>query len=152
MHSELYAALMTELDLPATYGALVDQVCAPMLASVNLMSLSGLHRQLRGVAVGQLAAVEIGSPAGSQRMSAAARRLGVGPAVEAFYAEHEVADSVHEHVMRRQVVAGLLAEEPELAADVVFGIGAIGFLDASVDRTLLEAWRGGRSSLRVAAS
>jgi len=40
-----------------------------------------------------------------------------------FYAEHVVADAVHERVMR-EAIAELIAAEPDLLADVVFGIRA----------------------------
>jgi hypothetical protein len=146
MHSELFAASMRELDLDATYGAWLDHVPAPMLALVNFMSLCGLHRGLRAAALGQLTAVEISSPPGSARMSAAARRLGL-PVVEAFYAEHEVADSVHEQVMRVQVLGPLLAVEPELAADVVLGIQGACLLEDRLDATTLTAWAQSHSSL-----
>jgi hypothetical protein len=103
---------------------------------------------LRAALVGQLAAVEIGSPLGSARMAATARRLGL-PAVEAFYAEHEVADSVHEHVMRHDVIGGLLEGEPHLREDVVFGLRAHTFFDDALDRLLVAAWSAGTSSLRA---
>ena len=50
-----------ELDLDDSYGAHVDRVPAATLAPVNLMSLLGLHRALRGALVGHFAAVEITS-------------------------------------------------------------------------------------------
>ena len=56
MHSELFAGLMRDLDLDATYGALWDEAPAAAFASVNTMSLFGLHRRWRGAALGHLAA------------------------------------------------------------------------------------------------
>ena len=55
--------------------------------------------------------------------------------------------------MRRGVVQPLLAEEPELAADVVFGIRASTFLAERFGDRLLSAWaeaapRCGRPCLR----
>jgi hypothetical protein len=52
--------------------------------------------------------------------------------------------------MRRGVVQPLLAEEPELAADVVFGIRASTFLAERFGDRLLSAWAEGRTSLRQA--
>lgn len=149
MHSALFAGLMVELGLDATYGYYLDDVPAPMLAIVNFMSLCGLHRGLRGALIGQLAAVETTSPPGSKRMVAALARLGVEPAAQQFYAEHVIADSVHEQVMRRDVIGALIAAEPGLAADVVFGIVASSWLDDRLDGHLLASWAAGRSSLRA---
>lgn len=147
MHAALFESLMAAFGLDSRYGAYVDLVPAPMLASVNFMSLCGLHRARRGALLGQLASVEITSPPGAMRMVAAVRRVGGDVLAEEFYAEHVVADSVHEQVMRRDVLGALLAAEPHLTGDVVFGIRAAGFLDDRLDAHLLQAWAAGRSSL-----
>jgi hypothetical protein len=75
------------------------------------------------------------------------RRIGLPEAAVAFYAEHVEADAVHEQLVRRQVIAPLLADEPELAADVVFGIRASGLLADRFDERLLDSWAEGRTSL-----
>src|SRR3954471_4156516 len=54
MHSELFAGMMRNLGLDATYGALWDDAPAAAFASVNTMSLFGLHRRWRGAALGHL--------------------------------------------------------------------------------------------------
>lgn len=51
--------------------------------------------------------------------------------------------------MRREVVDGLLKEEPELEDDVVFGIDATVWVEGQFEDALLSAWEKGRSSLRV---
>lgn len=61
VHARLFADLMTDLDLDTGYGHYLDATCAEMLANVNLMSLFGLHRGLRGALVGHFATVEITS-------------------------------------------------------------------------------------------
>lgn len=149
VHARLFADLMTDLGLDTAYGRYLDAVPAEMLAVVNLMSLFGLHRRLRGALVGHFAEVEITSSPGSRRLAAAMRRTGAGPAAEFFYDEHVEADAVHEQVVRHEVVAGLLEEEPELAPDVTFGIDATEFLEDRLGRRLLADWRAGRSSLRT---
>lgn len=149
IHARLFAALMTDLGLDATYGGYLDAACAEMLAVVNLMSLFGLHRGLRGALVGHFADVEITSSPGSRRLAEAMRRTGAGPAAEFFYDEHVEADAVHEQVVRHEVIGGLLAEEPELAADVAFGIDTTEYLEDRLARRLLSAWRARRSSLRT---
>ncbi|MFD6288177.1 iron-containing redox enzyme family protein [Streptomyces sp. NPDC060205] len=150
VHARLFADLMTDLGLDPSYGRYLDASGAEALAVVNLMSLFGLHRELRGALVGHFAAVETTSSPGSRRLASAMRRTGAGPAAEHFYAEHVEADAVHEQVVRREVVAGLLEEEPHLDADIAFGVEATGWVEDRLADRLLEAWRSGRSSLRTA--
>ncbi|MDX3518938.1 iron-containing redox enzyme family protein [Streptomyces scabiei] len=149
VHARLFADLMTDLGLDPEYGRYVDVAGAEALALVNLMSLFGLHRALRGALVGHFATVEITSSPGSRRLARAMRRTGAGPAAEHFYDEHVEADAVHEQVVRHEVVAGLLEEEPQLDADVAFGVDATNHLEDILADRLLGAWRAGRSSLRA---
>jgi hypothetical protein len=149
VHAQLFADLMTDLGLDTTYGHYVNAGSAQVLATVNLMSLFGLHRALRGSLVGHFAAVEITSSPGSRRLAAAMNRTGAGPAAEFFYNEHVEADAVHEQVVRREVIAGLLKEEPRLEADIAFGIDATEYLESRLADCLLAAWRSDTSSLRT---
>jgi hypothetical protein len=148
-HSLLFAELMADLELDPRYGAYLDVMPAPMLALVNLMSWCGLHRRLRGALIGQLALVELSSPLSSQRMLRVLQAHDCGPAAQRFYAEHVVADAVHERVMR-EAIAALITDEPDLTADIVFGIRAALLLEERLDEHLLEHWQSGRSSLRQA--
>ncbi|WP_328682002.1 iron-containing redox enzyme family protein [Streptomyces sp. NBC_00322] len=149
VHAQLFADLMKDLGLDTTYGHYVDDTAAPMLATVNLMSLFGLHRVLRGCLVGHFAAVEVTSSPGSRRLAEAMRRTGAGPAAEFFYSEHVEADAVHEQIVRREVIGGLLEEEPHLEADIAFGIDATVHLEDLLGDHLLDAWRDSRTSLYV---
>ncbi|MFF4712636.1 iron-containing redox enzyme family protein [Streptomyces eurythermus] len=149
VHARLFADLMTDLGLDTAYGRHLDAAPAEMLALVNLMSLFGLHRELRGALVGHFAEVEITSSPASRRLAEAMRRTGAGPAAEFFYDEHVEADAVHEQVVRHEVIGGLLAEEPELAPDIAFGIDATEYLEDRLARRLLTEWRAGRSCLRM---
>ncbi|MCX5528141.1 iron-containing redox enzyme family protein [Streptomyces bobili] len=149
VHARLFADLMSDLDLDTTYGRYLDAACAETLATVNLMSLFGLHRGLRGALVGHFATVEITSSPGSRRLAEAMRRAGAGPAAAYFYDEHVEADAVHEQVVRHEVIGGLLEEEPQLAPDVAFGVGATVLLEDRLGVRLLGDWRAGRSSLRT---
>ncbi|MGW5734992.1 MULTISPECIES: iron-containing redox enzyme family protein [Streptomyces] len=149
IHARLFADLMADLSLETAYGHYVDAAPGEALATVNLMSLFGLHRALRGALVGHFAAVEVTSSPGSRRLAKAMRRSGAGQAAERFYDEHVEADAVHEQVVRREVIGGLLASEPGLESDVVFGIEATGFLEDRLGARLLAAWRDERSALRT---
>lgn len=148
MHQQLFADLLNAADLDSTYLGYLDAVPAEALAAVNLMSLFGLHRQLRGAAVGHFASTEITSPPGSRRMVDALQRMQAPEACVAFYREHVEADAVHEHVVRIDVVGDLLAREPHLDSDVVFGIRAHAAVEDRLADTLMTAWSQGRSSLR----
>ncbi|UXY30843.1 iron-containing redox enzyme family protein [Streptomyces sp. HUAS TT20] len=149
IHAELFAALMADLGLDTAYGRYVDAAPAEALATVNLMSLLGLHRSLRAALVGHFAAVEVTSSPASRRLAEAMRRTGAGPAAVRFYTEHIEADAVHEQVVRRDVVGGLLESEPHLDTDVVFGILATTFLEDRLAARLLRAWREGATALRA---
>jgi hypothetical protein len=148
VHARLFAAMLRRTGLDDGYGAYLDLAPAPTLAEVNLMSLCGLHRALRGALVGQFATVELTSSPGSDRLVRAMDRMGFPAEASAFYAEHVEADAVHEQLMRRGVLQPLLAAEPQLGPDVVFGIRASTFLAGRFEDQLLTAWSAGRSSLR----
>lgn len=148
VHAQLYADLLDGAGLDSRYLHYLDATPAPMLALVNMMSLFGLHRALRGALVGHFATVEITSPPASRRMVETLEKLRADPACVRFYAEHVEADAVHEQVMRRDVIGDLLDREPALTESVVFGIQATTMLEDRIDRHLLDSWQAGRSSLR----
>ncbi|MGY1741065.1 MULTISPECIES: iron-containing redox enzyme family protein [unclassified Blastococcus] len=148
MHSELFAGLLRDLGLDDAYGALWDDAPAVAFTSVNTMSLFGLHRRWRAAALGHLTAVEMTSSEPSRRYSAGLRRLGYGPATTVFYDEHVEADAVHEQIAAVDMCGSLVAAEPGLAADVLFGAASSLALDGLTARHLLGAWEAGRSGLR----
>ncbi len=162
VHARLWADLMTDLGLDTTYGRHLDAAPAEVLVTVNLMSLFGLHRTLRGALVGHFATVEITSSPGSRRLAEAMRRTGAGPAAEHFYDEHVEADAVHEQVVRKDVIGGLLEDELHaagrrcsgvgVAPDVAFGVAATVFTEDLLGDRLLAAWSEGRSALRTPLS
>jgi hypothetical protein len=147
MHSELFAGLMRDLGLDSTYGALWDDAPAAAFASVNTMSLFGLHRRWRGAALGHLACVEMTSSEPSRRYSAGLRRMGFDESTTVFYDEHVEADAVHEQIASVDMCGSLVEENPELAADVLFGARASLAMDGIAARHLLAAWEAGRSAL-----
>jgi hypothetical protein len=148
MHATLFANTMRGLGLDARYGAYLDWLPGITLATVNLMSWFGLHRRLRGALAGHLAMFEMTSAIPNRRYSNGVRRLGFGAAVTGFYDEHVEADAVHEAIAAWDLADGLAREEPELAADIVFGARALLAVEARWGEHLLDAWRAGRTSLR----
>ncbi len=148
LHQQLFADLLDAADLNSSYLGYIDHVPAEALAAVNLMSLFGLHRGLRGAAVGHFASTEITSPPGSQRLVAALERMGAPRPCIDFYAEHVEADAVHEQVVRTDVVGDLVAREPHLDRDVVFGIRAHAVVEDRLAEHMMSAWADGTTSLR----
>jgi hypothetical protein len=142
MHSRLFADLLAAAGLSPEYLHYLDRAPACVLATVNMMSLFGLHRRWRGALVGHFTAAEITTGPSAQRMDEALTRLGADPACRLFYTEHIEADAVHEQVMRHDVVGDLLDREPDLAADVVFGIQATELLEAHLGEHLLTQLAG----------
>lgn len=147
VHQQLWADLLDSAGLDSSYLGYIDRVPAESLAVVNLMSLFGLHRRLRGATVGHFAATEITSSPGSRRLVTGLKRLGAPAPCVAFYAEHVEADAVHEQILRHDVVGDLIRREPDLEADVVFGIRALGFVEDALADHLTAAWNSGASSL-----
>ncbi|MEO6989231.1 MAG: iron-containing redox enzyme family protein [Aquihabitans sp.] len=147
-HAEIFAAAMDELGLDASFGSYVDRLPGTTLATDNLVSLFGLHRRLRGALVGHLALFEMCSVVPMSKYRKAAVRLGPLPALQEFYDVHVEADEHHGRIALDDMVAGLLATEPDLAADVIFGAAALGRVEARFAGAVLDAWEAGRSSLR----
>lgn len=124
IHAELFAGTMRALGLDDTYGAYVDQVPAPTLANVNLMSLFGLHRRLRGAIVGHLAAFEMTSSIPCRKYGNGLRRLGYGTDATYYFDEHVEADAVHEQIAGRDLAGALAEAEPNVRDDVLWGAAA----------------------------
>ena len=148
IHAALFARAMDALGLDSTYGAYVDRLPAVTLATVNLMSLCGLHRRLRGAIVGHVALFEMTSSIPNRRYANGLRRLGYGADATAFYDEHVVADAVHESVAAVDLAGGLARQDPALTADVLWGAAALAALDRRFADHLLDSWSAGETSLR----
>jgi hypothetical protein len=148
IHQQLFADLMSAAGLDPAYLGYLDTVPAEALAAVNLMSLFGLHRRWRGAAIGHFAATEITSPPGSRHLVTALARMNAPDACTAFYREHVEADAVHEQVVRTDVVGDLIAHEPQLESDVVFGIRALDVVEKHLADVMMFSWKAGQTSLR----
>ncbi len=148
MHSVLFAKTMRALGLDDRENAYLDYVPGVTLATVNLMSALGLRRERRGAIVGHLAMFEMTSAQPNRRYGDALRRLGFDAEATDFYDEHVEADAVHENIAAYDLAGGLARQEPELAADILFGARALLYLEDRLGRHLLAAWREGETSLR----
>jgi hypothetical protein len=147
MHSTLFANTMNALGLDASYGSYVEVLPGVTLATVNLVSMFGLHRRWRAALVGHLAVFEMTSVAPMRRYSQALERLGIGPEGRRFYDVHVTADKIHAQIARDRMVTGLIRAEPDLAPDLLFGVAALLMLEERFATHLLDAWADNRSSL-----
>ena len=147
IHAQLFADAMDALGLDSRYGAYVDHIPGVTLATVNLMSMFGLHRRLLGAIVGHLALFEMTSSVPNRRYATGLRRLGI-PEATGFFDEHVVADAVHENVAAVDLAGGLARAEPALEPDILWGAAALIELEGRFARHLLESWEAGSSSLR----
>ncbi len=148
VHSTLFAKAMDALGLDSAYGAYLDRIPGTTLATVNLISRFGLHRELRGALTGHLAMFEITSPVPNRRYAGALRRFGVSDEAIDFFDEHVEADSVHEQVAARDLAQGLALDQPVLTEQIVFGAESLLMLESRWGAALLAAWQDGGSSLR----
>jgi hypothetical protein len=149
VHAELFAKSLRALDLDDTYGAYLDRIPGVTLATVNLMSLLGLHRRWRGALAGHLALFEMSSSLPNGRYARGLRRLSAPEAAIDFFDEHVVADAVHENIAAVDLAGGLARLEPELAPDILWGARALVELEARAGRAMMAAWEAGVSSLRA---
>jgi hypothetical protein len=148
-HATLFAEGMAECGLDRSYGAYVDAAPACTLALNNAMSLLCLHRRLRAAAMGHLAAIEVTSSLPCRKYVQGLRRLELSPAMVGYFDEHVEADAVHEQVATRDICAGLVEQEPQLAEDVCFGVAVSLLMEERVAEHVLGCFREGRSSLRT---
>src|SRR4051794_5054612 len=148
IHARLFADTMAAVGLDPAYGAYLDRIPGVTLATVNLMTMFGIHRRLRGAIVGHVALLEMDSTQPNRRYGNALRRLGHPDATE-FFDEHVEADAVHEAIAAYDLAGALAVDEPEVAPDIIFGARAMLLLDLQVARHVLASWERGESSLRV---
>jgi hypothetical protein len=148
MHSTLFARAMEAVGLDPAYGAYLDRIPGVTLATVNLMSLAGLHRRRRGAIVGHLALFEMTSSIPNRRYATGLRRLGLGDDATEFFDVHVMADAVHESIAAVDLAGGLARQERRLGADVVWGARALLAVEGRWASHLLGAWSQALTSLR----
>jgi len=139
LHSHLFAEALRSVGLDAESGH-VDDVPLEVLEMNNAVTMFGLHRRLRGAAVGHLAAFECTSAVPSRRLVQGLQRLDFPQPVVDYYAEHVLADAVHEQVAVRDIVVPLVAAEPAQLEHVFLGAFTCLDQEARVARVLLDRW------------
>ena len=152
-HADLFADVLTALDVDASYGAHIDVVPAVTLATDNLVTLFGSHRRLRSALLGHLAGFEMTSVAPMSAYARAARRLDLGPAVERFYDVHVRGRRAPRRAWPSSRLVGGDPEADGLSTpEIHFGAAAMSVLEDRFARHLLGSWTHGSSSLRTAGT
>ena len=149
LHSAMFGETLVACGLDPRYGAYLDRVPAVTLAVNNAMSLFGLHRRLRGAAMGHLAAFEATSSVPARRVCRGLRRLGFPEVAADYFEEHVEADAVHEQLAVRGICAAMVRQDPLVVTDIAFGAATSLCLDGLAASYLLERWQRGDSGLRA---
>ena len=149
MHAALFADSMRALGLDPSYGAYLERLPGVTLATINLISLFGLHRRLRGALTGHLAGFEMNSVGPMGRYSRWLEHLGIPAHGRRFYDVHVTADEVHQHIALRELVGGYLDAEPHQGSEVLFGARALAALEGAFADHVIDAWQHDRSSLWI---
>ena len=150
-HAELFADTMRALGLDDSYGAYLERVGAPTLATMNLVSWLGLHRRLLPALLGHLAVFEMTSVVPMGRYAAACDRLGLGPEARRFYDVHVEADAHHGPLAATHLVGDYVSEHPESRQLVMWGAWAVMEVERRLAAHLMACWERGASSLRAEA-
>ncbi|WP_295659706.1 iron-containing redox enzyme family protein [uncultured Nocardioides sp.] len=140
LHSHLFARGLDAEGLRSERGAYIDEATPETLEMNNAMSLFGLHRRLRGAAMGHLAAFEASSSLPSRKMAQGLERLGFNDQLVGYYTEHVEADAVHEQLAARDICGTLAEDDPGQADGIWFGAFTCLDLEARFARSMFERW------------
>lgn len=147
VHSTLFADSMRLIGLDSRYGAYVERMPAVSLATVNLVSMLGLHRRLLPALVGHLTLFETTSVGPMARYSRALARLGGDAEARRFFDVHVAADTRHGEIALEKVAGGMLEADPGTGREILFGAWALNDVEVRFTEHLLGCWEAGRSSL-----
>lgn len=137
------AGIDLDLDLEAGCGAYAEWFPAVALAALNTRSMFGLNRRLRGAAAGHLAVEHLTAREPQESSARALRRLGWADRTAPAESTGSGGPPCGPELATR-----LMEEDTSLADDLFFGAASACLLDRLCGRWQLEAWHGGRGSLR----
>jgi len=117
------------------------------LATVNLVTMFGLHRRWHAALIGHLATFEMTSVEPMSRYSHALGRFGISEVGRRFYDAHVTADARHGEIAHTRMVPALVGADPRCAGDLLFGAACVLMLEERFSRHLLDAWSRAQTSL-----
>lgn len=117
MHGPLLQRMARELRLAQQHHVVVEEA----LALGNLMAGLALNRRYAFHAIGALGVIELTAPGRARQVVAGMRRLGMGPAVRAYYELHAAIDPLHSQAWNREVIAPLVEGDAERARAIAEG-------------------------------
>jgi hypothetical protein len=147
VHQNLYALTLAMMNLDTTYGGYLDRLPGVTLATVNLVSLFGLHRSWLPAMVGHLAGFEMSSVEPMAAYSAGLRRLGASQDACLFFDVHVVADAHHQQVAADKLAAGLVEQRPTAGGMVLWGADTLAWTESQFADHVQTCWESDRSSL-----
>ncbi len=139
-HAELYLGALRGLGVDPSASAILNRLPGIAFATNNLVSMAGLSRAWRGVAIGQLALFEMDSVSPNGHMVCACDRLGLDAATRRFFDVHVMADTEHEAIAAEAFLVDYPREDPSQISNVLFGIKAQGIIDQTIARLAVSAW------------
>ena len=140
LHHHLFRRGMEAVGLQTEHACYVDEAPVEILAMNNALSLFGLHRRLRGAALGHFAAFESTSSVPSRQLAQGLRRLNFPDEMPAYYDEHVEADAVHEQIAVRDLCGAFMEEDPSERDQLFFGAFTCLDLEARYARGMLARW------------
>jgi hypothetical protein len=147
VHQNLYALTLSLLGLDHRYGAYLDVLPGVTLATVNLVSLFGLHRKWNPAMIGHLAGFEMSSVEPMAAYSAALRRLDQPQDACHFFDVHVVADAHHQQLAADELATGLVEQQPDVAPLILWGTDTLNWCETQFADYVMACWKQGRSSL-----
>ncbi|MFE6645624.1 iron-containing redox enzyme family protein [Nocardioides sp. NPDC057772] len=140
LHHHLFRRGLEASGLRTDHACYVDEAPVEILEMNNALSLFGMHRRLRGAALGHFAAFEATSSVPSRQLAQGLRRLDFPDEMAAYYDEHVEADSVHEQVALRDVCGAFLEDNPNERDVVLLGAFTCLDLEARYAHAMLTRW------------
>lgn len=140
-HAELFSDALVALDLDPTPNAHINSCNGAALATSNLVTLGAMNRRLRGLVLGQLALFEMDSVIPNQAMVECCDRLGLDPAVRAFFSVHVLADAEHQVMAETAFLTDYPEAEPDQVANLILGLRGQSLIDHQIAADLIPRWQ-----------
>ena len=145
-HAELFISALRAIE-PRAKSFVLDRLPGVAYATSNLVSMGGLNRARRGIAVGQLALFEMDSVVPNGVMVQTCDRLELPAATRRFFEVHVMADVEHEAIAQQAFLIDYPIREPDQIPNILFGVRAQHAIDSALAHHAVRAWSNGLSAL-----